>query len=171
MGFTVEGLVRMLPRCRRSSEFQNSARTPAIMTEFWGALVNELQYANISLLTSVRLSAWHTVCNSATCSGRSFAYFVFGIFTKLCQYCSDSCKNQRKTYNSHEYLRTYGISFWLLFAIETDCSLWGTTWDRRNDWRHKYSNSEWQIVNIAIYETNTRKTRSCRLRDTDYDPL
>jgi hypothetical protein len=116
--FTVERLMTMLKRCRMSSIFQNSARTPAVMIKFWGALVNELQNSNISVVTSVLLSDSPYVTARLAPDG-SIVYFVFGILLKFINIIQIFVKIGEKAHNSNKYLRTYGISSWLLFAIET----------------------------------------------------
>ena len=73
----------VLPSCRKSSEFQTSARTPAVMTEFWDAVVNESQNVNISLVKSFFCMLDTPYVTARLAPDGRFLYFVFGIFTKI----------------------------------------------------------------------------------------
>jgi hypothetical protein len=116
--FNVEGLMTVLPTCWMSSIFQNSSLTPAVMITFWGALVNELQKSNISLVTSVFLSDSPYV-TARLALGGSFVYFVFGILLKSINTIQFLVKIGEKPHNSNIYERTVSRSDYYLQLKQT----------------------------------------------------
>jgi hypothetical protein len=83
------------------------------MTEFWGALINELQNANFSLVSPFFCLLDTPYVTVRLVPDGSFLYFVFGIFTNICQHYSvffvkSGGKNIYNIYNiySREYPRS-----------------------------------------------------------------
>lgn len=87
-------------------------------------------------LASSRFSLRLSLRNNLSPAGRIFLKFCIGGFTKI-----------RREYSSAGKNRQYVID---IYAIDRFFTSWGTSWDRRKNWRPKHNNGRISTVTVLF---------------------